>query len=392
MKRILLASCVALNCILPQLSFSKELKWSEVIPIKGTGATNCGKARITNEAWDRCEAWAKEKQRTVIKNVELYNIATETDKGTSWDPKLSCSFHANVKCGYAIENGPKLKLTGLLKPKGETVAGCGELPPPSKEGELIIGKCEDSSAAKKTAAPQQAKAEVKKAAAVTEKTAVAAAAPTQEKAGATPTAAKAKKKTAAIRRSGLIRIKGAGLPSCGKDQLTSAAWGKCEIWAKQKQGLPGRPVIKNVELLDFTTKPQTPVGCSYEAAMKCLYVLGKTKPEDSTVVAVKKTAPKKKAEAPAKEYVDSDGMRWSPLLAIEGSGVTNCGENRIKNEAWDKCEAWTAKKRKPGVRLKPRLKDVELYNIASESDKGTSWAPKQSCTFHATLKCGYKME
>ncbi len=381
MKRILLASCVALNCILPQLSFSKELKWSEVIPITGKGATNCGKTRISNEAWDKCEAWAKGKKGAVIKDVELYNIATETDKGTSWHPKLNCTFHANVKCGYAIETGPKLKLKGLLKPKGEAAAGCAA-PPPGDNGELIIGQCADNAADKKTPPPRQAA--VKK-----QKARTASAAPVQAKAGARRTAAKPKKKAAAIRRSGLLHIKGGGLPDCDAKQLTSAAWGKCEIWAAKKKGLPGKPVIKNVELHGFTTKPQTPAGCSYEAKVKCLYVLVKPKP--GAVKAAGKSVPKKK-KAAGREYVDSSGMRWSPLLTIQGAGVTNCGENRIKNEAWDKCEAWTATKRQPGVRLKPALKDVELYNIASESDKGTSWAPKQSCTFHATLKCGYKME
>lgn len=384
MKKILFASCVALNCILPQLSFSKELKWSEILPVKGTGATNCGKARITNEAWDRCEEWAQKKKNTVIKDIELYNVATETDKGTSWDPKLKCSFHANVKCGYAIEIGPKLKLTGLLKPKGAAAAvGCGELPPPSQDGGLLLGKCEDSPGGK-SAPPSESAAVNKKTAASVAAAQQPAAAPPQKK-----TAERNKKKTAAKGTAGLLRIKGRNLPDCGTAHVTSAAWDKCEIWAANKKGLPGRPVIKNVELYDFTKKPKSSAGCSYEAVVKCLYVLAQPKPEDSQNAAAK-TAPKKKSAE--QEYVDSDGMRWSPLLAIEGTGVTNCGENRIKNEAWDKCEAWTAKKRKPGVRLKPTLKDVELYNIASESDKGTSWAPKQSCTFHATLKCGYKME
>lgn len=389
MKKILLASCVALNCILPQLSFSKGLTWSEVLPIQGTGATNCGKARITNEAWDRCESWAKDKKWTVIKDIELYNIATETDKGTSWEPKLSCSFHANVKCGYAIEKGPKLKLTGLLKPKGEAVAGCGELPPASKEGELVIGKCEDKPTAKKTATSQQAavnKKAVRKAPLVSRKPAIAALPQEQRVKQAV---AQDKKKTAASREAGLLRIKGTGLPSCGMDQLTIAAWDKCEIWADKKKGLPGRPVINNVELHDFTTKPQSPARCSYEATVKCLYVLTKPKAKHGKVAAAQQRPKKREA---AQEFVDSDGMRWSPLLAIEGTGVTNCGTNRITNEAWEKCEAWTAKKRQPTAHLKPVLKDVELYNMASETDNGTSWAPKQSCTFHATLKCGYKME
>lgn len=381
MKRILLASCLALNCILPQLSFSKELKWSELIKITGKGATNCGKSRISNEAWDKCETWAKGQKGAVIKDVELYNIATETDKGTSWDPKLNCTFHANVKCGYAIESGPKLKLKGLLKPKSDEAAGCAA-PPPGDEGELVIGKCEDNSAAKKTASPQQVKTKVTKK--VAQKAAVA---PEKTAAAAAQVTAKPKKKE---RNAGVLRIKGGGLPDCGMEHLTSAAWGKCEIWAENKKGLPGKPVIKNVELLGFTTKPQTPTGCSYEAKVKCLYVLATSKP-GAVKAAAKKSVPKKKTAA-GREYVDSSGMSWSPLLAIQGAGVTNCGKNRISNEAWDKCEAWTAAKQQPGARLKPTLKDVELYNIASESDKGTSWAPKQSCTFHATLKCGYKME
>jgi hypothetical protein len=374
MKKILIASCIALNCLLPQQGFSADLKWSEVISIQGAGATNCGKERITNEAWDKCEAWVKDHPGAVVKDVELYNIATETDKGTSWDPKLKCSFRANIKCGYAVESGLKLNRTGRLKPAAAPAAGCAE-PPPGENGELVIGKCEENPPAKKAAAVK--------------KTAAASAPPQVKKtaAAALPTG------PAAIQRSNLLGVKGSNLPSCGIDEISSEIWRKCDIWAAKKKRQGGSPVVQNVELHKFTMTTQGQAGCSYEATLKCLYTDSKAAAKAAAPAAarkaVKKSVPQNKAET--QEFVDSSGMRWSPLLAIEGTGVTNCGQNRISNEAWEKCEEWTAQK-KPSGQLRPTLKDVELYNIASENHQGPSWAPKQSCSFHATLKCGYKME
>lgn len=378
MKKILLASCAVLHFIMPQQAFSKELKWSDVITIKGSGVTNCGKDRITNEAWDKCESWAKGEKGAVLKDVEIYNIATETDKGTSWDPKLNCSFHANVKCGYAIEGAPQLKLAGRLKPAA--AAGC-DAPPPGENGELIIGQCADNAADKKTPPPKPAAAAQPQ----VKKTEVAAAKPSPQSSGA-------------IQRSNLLLVKGANLPACGIDQISSEVWRKCEIWAAKKTEASGRLLIQNVELHKFALKTQTESGCSYEATIKCLHTI-QGAPAAAASAAASKTVkqsvsqrrkvPQKKADG--QEFVDSSGMRWSPLLDISGEGVTNCGANRIKNEAWDTCEEWAAQK-KPSGQLRPTLKDVELYNIASENHQGPSWAPKQSCTFHATLKCGYKME
>jgi hypothetical protein len=393
MKKILLASCAVLHCILPQQAFSKDLKWSDVITIKGSGATNCGKDRITNEAWDKCESWAKGEKGAVVKDVEIYNIATETDKGTSWDPKLNCAFHANVKCGYAIEGAPQLKLSGRLKP-ADAAAGC-DVPPPGENGELIIGQCADNAADKKTPPPPPKPAVVKKPAAAIAAVKSAEAAPPQVKKTEVAAAKPSPQSRAAIQRSNLLRIKGSNLPACGIDQISSEVWQKCEIWAAKKTEASGRLLIRNVELHKFALKTQTEAGCSYEATIKCLHTTQGTPAAAAASKTVKQSvsqrrkAPQKKADS--QEFVDSSGMRWSPLLDISGEGVTNCGENRIKNEAWDICEEWAAKK-KPSGQLRPTLKDVELYNIASENHQGPSWAPKQSCTFHATLKCGYKME
>ncbi len=358
--------------MLPPQGFSEELKWSEVISIKGAGATNCGKERITNEAWDKCEAWAKSEQGKVVKDIELYNIATETDKGTSWDPQLKCSFHANVKCGYAIEGKAKLQLKGRLKSAGAD-AGC-DAPPPSDDKEtLVIGQCADDAAAKKTPPP-------KKPAAVKKAVVAAAAKPSPP----------SPKSGAEFGRSKLLRIKGANLPSCGIDKISSEVWRKCEMWAAKKTELGGSPLIENVELYWFTMKPLGETGCSYEAAVKCLHTQDRPAAVPAAASStVKPSVPLNKGDGP--EFVDSNGMRWSSLIDIEGAGITNCGENRIKNEAWDKCEEWITRKKTRG-QLRPTLKDVELYNIASEDHKGPSWAPQQSCTFHATLKCGYKME
>lgn len=384
MKKILLASCAVLHCILPQQAFSKELKWSDVISIKGAGVTNCGKERITNEAWDKCEAWAKSEKGAVVKDVEIYNIATETDKGTSWDPKLKCTFNANVKCGYAIEGAPQLKLGGRLK-SANAAASC-DTPPPGENGELIIGQCADNATDKKT--PSAKPAVVKKPAAAVVAVRPAAASQMQE-----ADIDLLPQNSTAIQRSNLLLIKGSNLPSCGIDQISTEVWKKCEIWAAKKTTPGIKLLIENVELHKFSLKTQTETSCSYEARVKCLHTTQGGPPVARKAakknVSQKKKVPQKKADS--QEFVDSSGMRWSPLLDISGEGVTNCGENRIKNQAWETCEEWMAEK-KPSGQLRPTLKDVELYNIASENHQGPSWAPKQSCTFHATLKCGYKME
>jgi hypothetical protein len=391
MKKIMIAACFLVNFIFPLKGFSEELKWSDVIYIKGAGATNCGKTRITNEAWDQCEAFAKQNKGIVIKDIELYNVATENEKGTSWDPKLSCTFHANVKCGYSAEKGVKLKLTGLLKPKETNAVGCGT---PVKDDEVLLGKCEDKGAGEKLVS--SAKPTGKAAAAI--QTVVIAAPSLPKNTDANPVEQNDKAKEGTVfsvgatgstfKRSGLISIKGTGdtTSNCEIPRITTEALKTCNTWAKKKKGLSGKPVIKGVELYNIATENKTwadsTSGCSFHAGIKCRYTLD----ESAKAETKKKTAPVEK------EFVDSDGMRWSKLFSIQGSGVTNCGTSRINNQAWERCEAWAEKKNKQKSGLKAVIKDVELYNIASENERGPSWDPKQSCTFHATLKCGYKLE
>ncbi|MCW5200602.1 hypothetical protein VU07_02130 [Desulfobulbus sp. F4] len=421
MGKIVLALCLLVNFIVPQTISAEELKWSGVLYIKGTGATNCGKARINNEAWDRCEAWAarsiKGNEKPTIKDVELYNIATEDDKGASWNSKLKCNFRASVKCGYRLEKisaKEKLKLSKGLKLKDSADESCSE----PDSAHVPADDCDVAGQSKKTA-PEIAKVlEKEKPSAVHEligtppplliKSEIQLALSNKELAAAKDkedSGKEASKSGAAsavkarLKWSEQIRLKGTGITNCSESRITSEAWETCEAWAEEKKGLKGfsvKPEVKELDLFSIDVKTGKPTdkdpnpSCSFEAKVKCGYSSVTYVVEHSA-----DTMPKKGGSKNDLHNLFGDGLRWSELIAIEGTGLSNCGTTRIHNEAWDKCAAWAEeqqKGRKQEGGLSPALKKVELYNVASENEKGPSWDPKQSCSFHATLKCGYRLE
>ncbi len=406
-----------MSFILPVISFSEDTKWSGVLYVKGKGATNCGKPRISNEAWDRCEEWAKNSikgnEKPVIKDIELYNIAIENDKGPSWNPKLNCNFRASVKCEYRMEKistAEKLKLAKGNKLKGADES-CDE---PSPEEEVVQEDCEIGAESKKPVVAQVQSVVKPNAVAKTplvvtlpkpetavsvSKVDLASVSQDKDSAAKQPEAAPKVK----LKWSGQLNVKGDGITNCSQSRITSEAWEICEAWAekkKDKKGVTVKPEVKDINVSDITVATGKPIGndpnpsCSFKAHVKCGYSTAIYLVEQSAQTAKEKG--KVSTKESKKHNLDNlfgDGLRWSELISIDGSGISNCGKSRINNEAWERCEAWTEQQKKKHVGgLHPVLKNIELYNIASENEKGPSWDPKQSCSFRATLKCGYKME
>jgi len=427
MRKILLTSCGLAILVLPMFSFGKDLKWSGVLYLKGTGSTNCGKPRITNEAWDRCEEWSKKSiagnEKPSIEDIELYNIAVENDKGPSWNPKLNCNFRASVKCGYRMEKisaAQKLKLSKesrLKKKAGD--ASCGEPEPEVRQ--TAQSDCDVNVNDKKAVAikpaekpassapeiigtppPLLIKAEIQRA---LNKVALLQGSSGQELMQQAEIALNKRSGTVAaalqkgIKWSGDLSITGKGITNCGESLITGEAWELCEAWAEKKKGQKGlsvKPEVKDISISDVkvenskrTANDPNP-SCTFTAKVKCGY---------STAISVVEhshgTQEQKQRGMVAGKYdladLFGDGLRWSALLSVEGTGITNCGKQRIRNEAWDQCEAWAEEQKKKGG-TRPALKKVELYNVASETEKGPSWDPQQGCSFHATLKCGYRLE
>jgi hypothetical protein len=421
MKRKLFSLFLLLIVFSPLISFSDDMKWSGVLYMKGTGATNCGKPRITNEAWDRCEEWARKSikgdQKPNIKDIELYNIAVENDKGPSWNPKLNCNFRASVKCGYRLEKisaAEKLKLSKIGKLKKTDTESCGE---PVSTEEIAQSDCE---AGKKNKKPvvAEAKTESKPSAAPPQINPVAAAvfskmmsaamaqntvkAQRAEAAPDSDTAIVAAVSKKGLKWSGQISIKGDGITNCGASRINNDAWETCDAWAAQKKGKKGfevKPEVKDLNISDIKVVTGKPAGndpnpsCSFEAKVKCGYSTAAAYVVGGRSAGATTETDKGRRNTHNLDDLFGDGLRWSSLIGIEGVGISNCGKSRIHNEAWEKCEAWAEQqKKKQDNALKPVIKNVELYNIASENEKGPSWEPKQSCSFHATLKCGYRME
>ena len=426
MRKIFLTSCGVLMLILPAVSFGKDLKWSGVLYLKGTGATNCGKTRITNEAWDRCEDWAnksiKGNEKPTVEDIELYNIAVENDKGPSWNPKLNCNFRASVKCGYSMEKitaAQKLKLSQKNKLKKLADAeSCGDAEPEeqkTKTADCEVGLKKDPAADKPAPQPEKSPASstpevvgTPPSLLITPEVQLAlnqAGVGGMPQGGSDQDQASLNKRVGAvvsalkneIKWSGKLSLKGKGITNCGESYIAGEAWEICEAWAEKKKGQKGvavKPEVRDIKVSDVNVVTGKPVAndpnpsCVFDAKVSCGYSTAISVVEHSAGTMQQKG----KADGHDLNDLFGDGLRWSELLSIEGSGITNCGKPRIRNEAWDKCEAWAEEQKQKGGR-RPTVKKVELYNVASEIEKGPSWDPtKQSCVYHATLKCGYKIE
>ena len=81
-------------------------------------------------------------------------------------------------------------------------------------------------------------------------------------------------------------------------------------------------------------------------------------------------------------------MRTSPDMFMEGSGVTNCGDARIANDAQNNCREYIRNLEQRNPSCMYRYLNYRYWNADAEYNK--RWDGKRSCKYRATYKCEYK--
>lgn len=97
----------ALFTSIPDASAAQTV-WSSALFLEGTGVTNCGMARATEDGNARCRAYVEQLGRDnpdafyKLKDIYVYNHSVTEEEGPAWDRWRKCTYRASVQCLYAV--------------------------------------------------------------------------------------------------------------------------------------------------------------------------------------------------------------------------------------------------------------------------------------------------